>query len=241
MDAMIGGDGLLRALVAALLLGARHATEPDHLTAVSTLALAGEESRRRTWRLGLAWGAGHGLTLVALGLPVVLVGARLPGWLHRGAEALVGGLIVVLAVRLLVRWRRGYFHAHAHRHGERWHVHPHFHEKAPREAHPREHAHRHRVPEASPLGAFGMGLAHGVGGSAGVGVLVVGAQAAAGPALAALVVFAAAAAAAMAAVTLGFGVLLGRRSTLGRLERLVPVFGLAGVLFGAWYVAASLG
>ncbi|HEX6203460.1 MAG TPA: hypothetical protein VF100_10675, partial [Thermoanaerobaculia bacterium] len=110
-----------------------------------------------------------------------------------------------------------------------------------RTGHPRQHGHRHRVPEASPLGAFGLGLVHGVGGSAGVGVLVVGAQPAAGPALAALVVFAAAAAAAMAAVTLGFGVLLGRRSTLGRLERLVPVFGLAGALFGAWYVVASLG
>jgi ABC-type nickel/cobalt efflux system permease component RcnA len=241
MDAMIGDGGLLWALTAALLLGARHATEPDHLTAVSTLALAGEESRQRPWRLGLAWGLGHGATLVALGLPVVLFGAVLPGWVHRGAETLVGVLIVALAVRLLLRWRRGYFHAHAHRHGESWHVHPHFHEAAPRQDHPRQHGHRHRVPEASPLGSFGLGLVHGVGGSAGVGVLVVGAQPGVGQALAALVVFAAAAAVAMAAVTLGFGLLLGRRATLARLERLVPVLGVAGLLFGVWYAAGSLG
>ena len=235
-----GGEGILWALLAALLLGARHATEPDHLTAVSTLALAGEESRHRPWRLGLAWGLGHGVTLVALGLPVVLFGSVLPAWVHRGAETLVGVLIAVLAVRLLVRWRRGYFHAHAHRHGEQWHVHPHFHETAPRRDHPREHAHRHRVPEASPAGSFGLGVVHGVGGSAGVGVLVVGAQPGVAQALAALVVFAGAAAAAMAAVTLGCGLLLGRRSTVAQLERLVPLFGVAGLLFGAWYAAGSL-
>ena len=241
MDAMIGGEGLHWALLAALVLGARHATEPDHLTAVSTLALAGDEARRRPWRLGLAWGLGHGVTLVALGLPVALAGAWLPDWLHRGAETLVGVLIVVLAVRLLVRWRRGYFHVHAHRHGDSWHVHPHFHETAPREAHPPEHGHRHRVPEASPAGSFALGLVHGVGGSAGVGVLVVGAQPAPGQALAALVVFATAAALAMAAVTVGFGVLLGRRSTLVRFERLVPILGAASLLFGVWYAAGSLG
>jgi hypothetical protein len=235
------GGGLLWALLAALLLGARHASEPDHLTAVSTLALAGEESRRRPWRLGLAWGLGHGLTLVALGLPVVLVGSALPVWVHRGAETLVGVLIVVLALRLLVRWRRGYFHAHPHRHGDAWHVHPHFHEATPRQGHPREHGHRHRVPEASAAGSFGLGLVHGVGGSAGVGVLVVGAQPTVGQALAALGVFAGAAALAMAAVTFAFGLLLGRGATLVRLERLVPLFGIASLVFGVWYALGSLG
>lgn len=237
----IGGDGLIWALLAALLLGARHATEPDHLTAVSTLALAGGDGgRRRPWRLGLAWGLGHGVTLVALGLPAVALGAALPGWLHRAAETLVGLVIVVLAVRLLVRWRRGTFHAHPHRHGDRWHVHPHFHEGAAERPHPPEHGHRHPAPEATPLGSFGLGLVHGVGGSAGVGVLVVGAQPGVAQALAALVAFAGAAALAMAAVTLAVGLLLGRGAATLRLERLVPIFGVAGLLFGVWYAAGSL-
>ena len=60
-----------------VLLGLRHATDPDHLTALSTLVLSDDErGARRAGRLGLAWGAGHAVTLVALGLPVVLVRRR---------------------------------------------------------------------------------------------------------------------------------------------------------------------
>ena len=61
------------AFVVAILLGLRHATDPDHLTAVSTLFL-GESPNgpRRATTLGLAWGLGHAATLFAFGLPVVL-------------------------------------------------------------------------------------------------------------------------------------------------------------------------
>ncbi len=88
----------------ALLLGLRHATDPDHLAAVSTL-LASDEDSRRARRLGLAWGLGHALTLFAFGLPVVLFGDELPGAVQQGAELAIGLIIVALAVRLLVRWR----------------------------------------------------------------------------------------------------------------------------------------
>jgi high-affinity nickel permease len=73
------------ALLVAVLLGLRHATDPDHLTAVSTLLLG---ENRRSWRraagLGLAWGMGHATTLFLFGLPLVLFGRLLPPLIQHG-------------------------------------------------------------------------------------------------------------------------------------------------------------
>ena len=75
----LGGGSVALALLVAVLLGLRHATDPDHLTAVATLIVSdARDGPRRARRLGLAWGLGHALTLFAFGLPVVLVGDALP-------------------------------------------------------------------------------------------------------------------------------------------------------------------
>src|SRR3954447_17910342 len=103
------GDGTVFAVVAGVagLLGLRHATDPDHLTAVATLLARHRSDARGAGRLGLAWGLGHATTLFAFGLPVVLFESYLPEPLQMGAEAAVGLVIVALAARLLLRWRRG--------------------------------------------------------------------------------------------------------------------------------------
>src|SRR5918997_5283932 len=107
------GHSSLLAMVAAVLLGLRHATDPDHLTAVSTLvASEREHTARRAGELRLSWGLGHATTLFALGLPIVLLNEYLPDPVITSAEVAIGVLIILLAARLLVRWRRGYFHVH---------------------------------------------------------------------------------------------------------------------------------
>src|SRR5207247_9433236 len=103
-------DGATLALVAvvAVVLGLRHASDPDHLAAVTTLiASSRERAARRAARLGLAWGLGHATSLFVFGLPVVLYSAYLPDPVQSAAEAAVGFVIVALAVLLLARWRRG--------------------------------------------------------------------------------------------------------------------------------------
>jgi ABC-type nickel/cobalt efflux system permease component RcnA len=233
-----GGGGVLVALAIALLLGLRHATDPDHLTAVSTLVM-GEGDTRGAGRLGAAWGLGHATTLFALGAPVVLFDSHLPGWLQRGLELAVGVVIVALAVRLLVRWRRGYFHVHEHTHGDGVrHAHPHVHEEPARAAdpHPEAHAHSH-APQLgrTPLAAFGIGLIHGAGGSAGVAVLVVAAVPGTGASIAALAVLALGTALSMTAVTALFGGALAAGRVRQRFEAVAPVLGGCSLAFGLYY------
>jgi ABC-type nickel/cobalt efflux system permease component RcnA len=242
--AQADGAGIVLVLLVALLLGLRHATDPDHLTAVSTLVLSGPEGGRRAALLGLAWGSGHALTLLALGLPVVLAGRLLPDSVQSAAEVAIGGVIMLLAARLLLRWRRGYFHLHPHAHGELRHAHPHVHEHPVADAHPGEHAHDHSHPAdlgRTPLAAFGIGLVHGVGGSAGASILLLGAGSDTTAAVAALVVLAAGTALSMAVASMAFGATLAHRVTKPRLESTVPVFGALALAFGAWYALGALG
>jgi ABC-type nickel/cobalt efflux system permease component RcnA len=237
--------GVAIAFLVALLLGVRHATDPDHLTAVSSLVLGERRGGARgAATLGVAWGAGHAIALLALGLPFVLWGDALPERVQQGAELVVGLLIVGLALRLLVRWRRGYFHVHPHRHGDVVHAHPHVHEHAHEREHEHAHeAHRHPHAEAlgrTPLAAFAIGLVHGVGGSAGAGILLVSSIEGRAAAALALVVFAGATALAMGSTTLAFGLLLTRRRVAVRLESAVPALAVFGLLFGGWYALGSL-
>jgi ABC-type nickel/cobalt efflux system permease component RcnA len=226
------GGGLLVVLGVALLLGLRHATDPDHLVAVSTL-LATETDRpaRRATRLGLAWGAGHAVALVVLGAPVVLLGAHLPARVEQVADVLVGCVIMALAVRLARRWRQGGFHVHEHAHGGV--VHRHVHRHSGRAG----HAHEHR-PVRSQAQAFGIGLLHGASGSAAVVLLLLATIGSRAAAVAALAVFAAGTALSMAALSLGIGSALARRQA--RLRAVVPALGVASFVFGAWYAAAAI-
>jgi ABC-type nickel/cobalt efflux system permease component RcnA len=235
------GAPLAMALLVALLLGLRHASDPDHLAAVSTLiASEPEAGSRRAGRLGLAWGLGHALTLAVFGLPIVLFHAYVPGGVERGAEALVGLMIMLLAVRLLLRWWRGHFHAHPHRHGEIEHRHLHAHEQE----HEQGHEHEHEPDEhlgRSPLQAFGIGLVHGVGGSAGVGVVLLATIPVQAEAVAALSVLAVGTALSMASLSSLFGYAITRGPVLRRTLALAPAMGFVTLAFGAWYALGALG
>jgi len=219
------GAGLAVVALVAVVLGLRHATDPDHLAAVSTLiASTKERAARRAGLLGLAWGAGHALTLFAFGLPIVLFDAYLPTRVQQGAEITIGLVIVTLSVLLLVRWRRGAFHAHVHEHGDGPHLHVHSHE------------HGERLRTRSPRSAFGIGLVHGVGGSAGVGVLLVATISNTLYSVIALGLLAAFTAVSMALLSTGFGAGLVRLP----MYRLAPVLGMTSLAFGIWYALGAL-
>jgi len=212
------GTSFAVVLLVAVLLGLRHATDPDHMAAVTTLITSGKErATRSAARLGAWWGLGHALTLVLFGIPILVAGRYLPERVDQGAETAVGALIASLAIRLLVRWRHGYFDLHAHPHPEQ--------------------QHRHAV--RTPAGAFGIGLVHGMGGSAGIGVLLLAAIPSETVAVASLVVLAFFTAVSMTIVTSGFGWTLSLRPVAGAVAASIPAIGLASLAFGLWYSAAA--
>lgn len=205
-------------LFVAMLLGLRHATDPDHVAAMTTLLASGRErATRSAARLGAWWGMGHAVTLIFFGVPILLAERYLPERLQQGAETAVAALIVFLGLRLLVRWRHGYFDLHAHPHSTQ--------------------DHRHRV--RTPMGAFGIGLVHGMGGSAGVGVLLLAAIPSETVAVASLLLLALFTAVSMTIVTAGFGLTLSARPVAGAAIAAVPAIGVASLAFGLWYAAAA--
>ena len=207
-------------LLVSVLLGLRHATDPDHMAAVTTLITSGpDRAARSAARLGAWWGIGHALTLVLFGIPILVAGRYLPERVDQGAETAVGALIAFLAIRLLDRWRHGYFDLHAH-------------------PHPEQH-HRHAV--RTPAGAFGIGLVHGMGGSAGIGVLLLASIPSETLAVASLVVLAVFTALSMTIVTSGFGWTLSLRPVASAVAASIPAVGLASLAFGLCYSAAAWG
>jgi hypothetical protein len=205
-----GGAAFALVAVVAVLLGLRHATDPDHLTAVTTLVAGDHRDARGAARLGLAWGGGHATSLFAFGVPIVLFRAYLPESLQMGAEAAVGVMIIVLALRLLVRRRRGALH-HAHARGAR-----------------------------TRRQAYGIGVIHGMGGSAGVGVLLLASIPGHVEALVALALFAVCTAVAMAAASTGFGFVLTRDAVAQRYLAIAPALGALSLAFGIWYALGAV-
>ena len=212
------GSALLVVLGVAVLLGLRHATDPDHLTAVSTLvASQREQSARYAARMGLAWGLGHATTLFLFGLPVVLFQQYLAEWFTKAAEVLIGVVIAGLALRLLGRCRNGDFR--------------------PDRVGPHAHLPRGR---RTPLGAYGIGLVHGIGGSAGVGILLLGAIPNQVLGVIALVLFAVCTAISMSLASTGFGFALTRARIRRHFGRMAPALATFSLAFGIWYGLGAL-
>lgn len=182
---------LLPVLALGFFLGLRHATDADHVIAVSTIV---SHQRRLLGAalIGAVWGLGHSLTVLVVGGGIVLLGWVIPPRVGLSLEFSVGVMLVLLGGWSLAGlWRAardrrmaerlaGPAHAHPHAHGDYVHSHPHTHQ-------PEVHPHR---PDETPLakldrrlGGVGLyrllrplivGVVHGLAGSAAVALLVLG-------------------------------------------------------------------
>jgi high-affinity nickel permease len=232
LTGLFDGAPLLVALGIAFLLGLRHASDPDHLVAVTSLVAAEDGDTRKAARLGAWWGIGHAGALVALGIPLIAFKTELPTWLESGAEKAIGAVILVLAARVIFKWARGDYRAtsHAHDGGHR----------------SRRHLRRggghghHQVKVRSPAQALSIGLLHGLAGTGAIVLLLIAALPSRLEAAAALAVFAPMSIASMAACTAAFAWVL-TRPLIEPLYRtvLIPALGSFGMVFGLWY--AGLG
>jgi hypothetical protein len=223
------GAPLLVALALAFVLGLRHASDPDHLVAVTSLVAADGGGPREAARLGTWWGLGHAGTLVMLGIPLIAFKGEVPVALETGAEKAVGLVMIVLAARILVKWARGDYRAGRH---------PHVDQAMRRHRHLRRsedpgHGH-HSV--RTPGQALGIGALHGLAGTGAVVVLLLTALPTQLEAALALAVFAPMSIASMAACTTAFSWVLTRR-VIDPVYRgvLIPALGAFGLMFGLWY------
>ncbi len=164
-----------------LLLGFRHAFEPDHLAAVSTLATR-QGRLRDACRLGLAWALGHTASIGAVVGAIIVFGVHLPAPLWPAADLLVALLLIGLGGTVILRYARGRWHLHVHAHAGGSHLHLH--------SHAQEAAHQHAHPQGDARRSLGFGLLHGLAGSAAILVLLVAAAPTRTAQLAYLVAFA---------------------------------------------------
>lgn len=149
-------------LLFGMLLGMRHALDADHLAAVASLVTRSRSVGHTVWQ-GVAWGAGHTLTLLLFGGAVLVLGLVLPERAALALELAVGVMLVLLGAEVLYRLWRGRVHFHAHRHeADTKHFHAHAHEGESQKHNPDRHEHGHGFP----LRAMVVGMVHGMAGSA---------------------------------------------------------------------------
>jgi hypothetical protein len=153
-------------------LGLKHATEADHLAAVSTIV----SDRKSLWSASLVgglWGLGHTISLFVAGVAVILLHFQISERLSRTLELGVALMLIFLGLDTLRKLiRGGQLHMHFHRHGGRLHAHPHVHE-AP-QAHQKELSGEQPTHHGLAIGPRPLivGMIHGLAGSGALMLLV---------------------------------------------------------------------
>jgi ABC-type nickel/cobalt efflux system permease component RcnA len=178
---------LLSIIVLGFFLGMRHATDPDHVIAVTTI-VSRQRSIRHAALIGVLWGLGHTLTILVVGSAIILFGIVIPARVGLTMELSVGLMLILLGILNLsgiMRWLTETFtpahashHSHPHGHGDYIHSHPHAHN-------PENHGHAETATPVSwmdrSFGKLGfyhvmrplaVGIVHGLAGSAAVALLV---------------------------------------------------------------------
>jgi ABC-type nickel/cobalt efflux system permease component RcnA len=174
---------LLAIITLGFLLGMRHATDPDHVVAVSTI-VSRERSLSQAALIGAMWGAGHMATILAVGTAIILLKVSIPPALGLTMELSVALMLVLLGIlnltgvtRRTMEWfsvRGGAGRAHTHVTGGRVMVHIHDDGAPPVEA----AVNVDGQPRIQPLTRFHLlrplivGIVHGLAGSAAIALLV---------------------------------------------------------------------
>jgi ABC-type nickel/cobalt efflux system permease component RcnA len=182
---------LISIIAIGFFLGMRHATDPDHVIAVTTI-VSNQRKTSRAALIGVMWGLGHTVTIVVVGTAIILFNLVIPVRLGLTMELSVGCMLILLGIWNLYGFVRtmpasaqaegsvisALHHSHPHAHGDYVHDHPHVHD-------PESHPHS---PEQTPLvrldRTFGnnglyqllrplvVGVLHGLAGSAAVALLI---------------------------------------------------------------------
>jgi len=240
MPEVLGPLSTFAVLGIGLLFGLKHATEVDHVVAVSTIV----SQHRNVWRsaiVGALWGAGHTAALLITGLIVlslrVAIPERISNWFEFGVALMIIGLGATALWRALRN--RGDVHVHEHSHDGVSHIHIHFHD--PQTKHDPKRAHNHAVSRVG-LKPILIGAMHGLAGSGALTLLVLTQISSTFQGLLYLAIFGLGSIVGMLFMSglIGLPFALTSRKLTGlhhRLQTAAAVFSLA---FGFWYAYQSL-
>jgi hypothetical protein len=169
-------------------LGMRHATDPDHVIAVTTI-VSRQRNLLKAALTGIFWGIGHTLTIFVVGTAIILFDVVIPARIGLSMELSVGLMLIILGAMNIASFMRTtrtilpaaerseVVHSHLHVHGDYVHNHPHGHG-------PDAHSHNHQTPLTWLDRMFGriglyqqlrplvVGIVHGLAGSAAVALLI---------------------------------------------------------------------
>lgn len=162
------------------LLGLRHATDADHIAAVTTV-LARHPSVRASGFIGFFWGMGHTLVLLLVGGAVLALNLTIPETMAIAFEFGVGLMLVGLGVSVAISLARERWHLHAHEHEGERHLHFHSHQAG------EDHVHSHWLRRS--IQPLLIGMVHGLAGSAALMLLVLSTVATFGQGMAYILVF----------------------------------------------------
>src|SRR6266404_4280813 len=236
-------------------LGMRHATDPDHVIAVTTIVSREKRISTSAW-IGVFWGIGHTLTIFAIGTAIIAFDLIIPPRLGLSMELSVGVMLIVLGAMNVLSFIRGLpagptealastahhdpqvVHSHLHAHGDYVHSHPHRH--AP-EVHPHNEEQTtvarldrmlFKFKPYRPIRPLIIGIVHGMAGSAAVALLVLTTVRNPWWAVAYLLVFGLGTIAGMMLITMGIGSAFRLLSGGHFFRRLALVSGLLSLGFG---------
>src|SRR5271166_5680204 len=181
--------GFFSILAVGFFLGMRHATDPDHVIAVTTI-VSNQRNSMRAALIGAFWGVGHTLTIFVVGAGIILFNLVIPVRLGLSMELSVAVMLIVLGLWNVAGFLRSVpaasepdheaekiVHSHVHSHGDFVHTHPHAHQQE-------NHLHSDHAPLDWMDRVFGkvslyqylrplvVGIVHGLAGSAAVALLV---------------------------------------------------------------------
>ena len=163
--------GIWALLGLGLVFGLKHATEVDHIVAVSAI-VSEHRSLLRSALVGGLWGLGHTVSLVVVGVLVLVFRVAIPepiaNWLEFGVALMIIALGALTLIRVL--WNRPDVHIHQHKHDGLSHAHIHFHEQRTQHAAPTK-SHSHAIASIG-YKPFLVGAMHGLAGSAALTLLV---------------------------------------------------------------------
>jgi ABC-type nickel/cobalt efflux system permease component RcnA len=247
--------GLFSIMAVGFFLGMRHATDPDHVIAVSTI-VSRQPKLARAALIGAFWGLGHTVTIFVVGTAIILFNLSIPARIGLSMELSVGFMLIVLGVANVVSFFRSLpgapvdvhaddvAHSHHHSHGDYIHAHPHTHkpEIHPHAADQTPVAFLDRVLGRSDwyqhIRPLAIGIVHGLAGSAAVALLVLATIRNPRWAVAYLLVFGVGTIAGMMVITMSLAsaikVVGARRRNVSR--RLAMASGLLSLAFGCLVV-----